>query len=113
MTKEIRIRKAPGMWSVRSDGAIVAESRTALELDESGHAPVIYFPRDDVAMALLDRSATTSHCPWKGDASYYSLVDAAGTVRDVAWSYEAPFESVAAIAGHIAFDSAKVTVERL
>lgn len=113
MTKEIRIRKAPGVWSVRTDGAVVAETKNALELDESGHAPVIYFPRADVAMALLDKSETTSHCPWKGDASYYSLVDAAGTVKDVAWSYEAPFEAVKDIEGHIAFYGSKVTVERL
>ena len=71
MTGKIRVRKAEGTWVVRAGGAVLGESRNALELDEEGLRPVIYFPRDDIAMAFLDDSDHRTHCPWKGDASYF------------------------------------------
>lgn len=113
MEHHIRIRKAPGTFVVRSDGAVLGESRAALELTEGNRNPVIYFPREDIAMALLDRSPTTSTCPHKGEASYFTLVTGNGQVRDVAWSYETPKAAVAEIAGYLAFYPEKVTVERL
>ena len=113
MTDHITIRKAPGTWVVRAGGAVLAETREALELTEGSYRPVIYFPRGDIAMALLERSATTSTCPWKGEASYYSIVTGSETITDAAWSYEAPKDGVARIAGHLAFYPDKVTVEQL
>jgi uncharacterized protein (DUF427 family) len=113
MGKQIRVRKAGGTWVVRAEGAVLAESRAALELTEDGHQPVIYFPRDDIAMAMLDASATQSTCPWKGEASYFSLVTGNGVLKDAAWSYENPKEGVEAIAGHVAFYADRVTVEKL
>ncbi|MCB1340837.1 MAG: DUF427 domain-containing protein [Pseudooceanicola sp.] len=114
MAERITIRKAPGTWTVRSGGAVLAESANALELDEQGYAPVIYFPRGDIAMAFLDKTAKTSHCPHKGDASYYSIVNSSGTLDNAAWSYEAPFDTVAEIKGHLAFYTGdQVTVERI
>jgi uncharacterized protein (DUF427 family) len=113
MTDHIRIRKAPGTWSIRAEGAILGESRNALEMTEGSYPPVIYFPRADIAMAFLDKTATTSTCPHKGNASYYAIVSESGTVRDAAWSYEAPKADMAVIAGHIAFYANKVTVEQL
>ncbi|WP_371054705.1 DUF427 domain-containing protein [Rhodosalinus sp. K401] len=110
----IIIRPAQGKWSVRAGGAVLGESSAALELDEEGHAPVIYFPREDLAMAFLEPTERSSHCPHKGDASWFSIVTKSTTIPDAAWSYEAPLDGVSEIAGHVAFyESDMVTVERL
>jgi len=113
MADHIRTRTAPGTWVVRAGGAVIAESSNAVELNEGAYAPVIYFPRADIAMAFLEPSERTSRCPHKGDASYYSIAAKSGLIDDAAWSYEAPIDSVAAIAGHLAFYTDKVTVEQL
>ena len=113
MADHIRIRKSGGTWTIRAGGAVLGESRNALELTEGSGQPVIYFPRADLAMAMMDASPTTSTCTWKGKASYYSLVTGAGTIRDAAWSYESPKSGMEAIAGHLAFYPDKVTVEQL
>jgi uncharacterized protein (DUF427 family) len=111
---EIRIRKAEGTWVVRAGGAVLAESKEALELSEPGHADVIYFPRDDIAMAFLDESDHSSHCPHKGDASYFSIVTKSQTLQNAAWTYEAPKEGVDRIKDHLAFyPSDTVAVERV
>ena len=86
MTK-ITIRKAAGTWTVRAGGAILAESRNALELTEGENAPVIYFPRADIAMAFLEESPRTSHCPFKGDARYFSIETKSQTIENAGWSY--------------------------
>lgn len=113
MADHIKTRKAPGTWVVRAAGAVLGETANAVELTEGDYPPVIYFPRADIAMALLEKSEKTSHCPWKGDASYYSVEGKSGAIEDAAWSYEAPLESMQAIAGHLAFYPDRVTVERL
>lgn len=114
MANHIKIRKADGTWVVRSAGAVLGESRNALELSEGDLAPVIYFPREDVAMAFLDRSDHTTHCPHKGDASYFHLVNKSGTLENAVWSYEAPFENATAIKDHLAFYTGDmITVEQL
>ncbi len=114
MASHIRIRRAPGKWVVRAGGAVLGESDTALELSEGDYPPVIYFPRDDIAMAFLDRSDTTTHCPHKGDASYFTIVTRSERIEDAVWSYETPLEAMGRIAGHLAFRTGdKVTVERL
>lgn len=110
----IKIRKAEGTWTVRAGGAILVESRNALVLSEDGHSDVIYFPRGDIAMAFLDETDHTTHCPHKGDASYYSIVTKSQTLKNAAWSYDDPKPDVARIKDHIAFYSnADVTVERI
>ena len=110
----IEIEPAEGTWTVRSPDGVLVESRDALLLRENGHDPVVYFPRGDVAMALLEASGTTSHCPRKGDATYFHYVGANGRIDDVAWTYEAPDQDDAKpIAGHLAFYDGKVTVEQL
>ena len=103
MTSHIKIRKAPGTWTVRAGGAVLGESENALELAEGDYAPVIYFPREDIAMAFLDRTDESSHCPHKGDASYYSVVTKSTTLANAAWSYEDPKGDVAEIKDHLAF----------
>ena len=99
----IRIVKAQGKWTVRASGSVIAESSNALELIEGARAGVIYFPREDVAMAFLDPTEHTTVCPHKGTASYFSI-DAKNRVLDNAvWSYEDPIADVAAIQGYLAF----------
>lgn len=113
MTSHIKIRKAAGTWVVRAGGAVLGESKNALELTEGDYPAVIYFPRGDIGMAFLDRSEQTSHCPFKGDATYYSIVTKSDVIKNAAWSYEAPNAEVAEIAGYLAFYPNMVAVEKL
>ena len=114
MAEHITIRKASGKWSVRAGGAVLGESSNVLELSEGDYPPVIYFPREDIAMAFLDRTEKSTHCPHKGDASYYSIVTRSTTLENAAWSYEAPYEAVARIKEHLAFYTGEnVTVEEI
>jgi uncharacterized protein (DUF427 family) len=113
MPDHIRIHPAPGTWVVRAGGAVIGESRAALELTEGDYPPVIYFPRADLAMAMLDASPTRTTCRWKGEASYVSLVTKSGTLADVGWSYEHPLPGMERIAGLVAFDRSRITVERV
>lgn len=113
MSDEIRIYRAQGTWVVRVRGAVLGESRNALELHEAGRPPVIYFPRADIAMAFLDPSPTRTTCPRKGEARYFHIVAKSTTLRDAVWSYETPKEEVSLIAGHLAFVPEHATVERV
>ena len=114
MADDITIRDAGGTWVVRAGGAVLGETTNALALDEDGHETVIYFPRADIAMAFLDASGKTTHCPKKGDATYWSIVTKSTTIRDAAWSYEAPIDGAEAIAGHLAFHPSELlTVEKI
>jgi len=89
-------------------GITIADTLAAVTLSETGYPDVVYFPRADVNMARLERSARTSHCPYKGDASYFHLHTEDGRVEDAAWSYEAPLEPVSAILGYLAFYASRV-----
>jgi uncharacterized protein (DUF427 family) len=113
MSEHIKIHKAPGTWTVRAGGAVLVESANALELVEGDMPAVIYFPRADIGMAFLEPSDTRSHCPHKGDATYYSIQAKSGLIPDAGWSYESPKDAVARIRDHIAFYGSKVTVEQL
>lgn len=113
MAAHIRIHKSDGTWVARAEGAVIAESRAAFELAEGSYAPVIYFPRADVAMPFLEHSARQTSCPHKGETVYFHIAGPGGRIADAAWSYETPLPGVAAIAGAIAFDANLVTVERL
>jgi uncharacterized protein (DUF427 family) len=114
MADHITIRKAPGTWTVRAGGAVLGESTEALELGEGDYPDVIYFPRDDIAMAFLDRTDKTTHCPYKGDATYFSVVTKSQTLKDAVWSYENPKEGVARIKDHLAFYTGEgITVEKI
>lgn len=113
MADHIKIRRAEGKWVVRAGGAILAETSNALELTEGEYDPVIYFPRDDVAMAFLDATDHATTCPYKGQASYFSIQTKSETLANAAWSYETPLDGVDRIAGHLAFAGEKIAVERL
>ena len=113
MADHIKIRPAAGTWVVRAGGAVLGESKQALELSEGDYPPVIYIPREDIAMAFLDQTETTSHCPHKGQASYYSIIAKSGEIKDAAWSYEDPKDEIAAIKGYLAFYPDRVAVEEV
>jgi uncharacterized protein (DUF427 family) len=84
---------------VKAGGKTVADTRAALTLKEASYPPVQYIPREDANMSLLVRSDHKTHCPYKGDASYFSMPGAPNAV----WSYETPYPAVKEIAGHLAF----------
>ncbi|HVJ10472.1 MAG TPA: DUF427 domain-containing protein [Burkholderiales bacterium] len=89
------------------NGEVIADSRDALRLEEGKYAPVYYVPRKDVKMERLIRTSHTSHCPHKGDATYYSICNGQ-TARNAVWSYEQPLDGVAAIKDCLAFYPDKV-----
>lgn len=112
MSDNIIIRAAEGKWTVRAGGAVIGESRDALEVKEGDLPPVIYFPRGDIAMAFLDDSATVTTCPYKGEAKHFSIQTKSTVIEDAAWSYDAPIEDLEQIKGHVAFYGDKATVAR-
>jgi len=104
----ITVTPNPHRVRVVLGGFIVAETTSALTLREATLPPVHYIPRGDVNMDLLERTQHHTHCPYKGDASYFT-VTAGGLVRENAvWSYENPFPAVSAIREHLAFYPNKV-----
>lgn len=112
-TSRLTIAPAEGTWVIRAGGAVIGETSRALELHEDGHSPVIYFPRDDLGMAFLEASDTRSTSPEKGEASYFGIVTRNGLIADAGWCYETPTEDAARIAGYIAFNPGKVTIEEV
>jgi uncharacterized protein (DUF427 family) len=110
----ITIAPTKGRVQVRVNGQVVADTNAALQLSEGKYPAVQYIPFGDVTQDVLTRTDTSSYCPFKGDASYYSVTTACGdTVDDVIWTYEHPFPAVAAITGHVAFypNKAEVSVD--
>jgi uncharacterized protein (DUF427 family) len=99
----IEIQPNGSRVTVTVGGKVIADTQAALTLHEAAYPAVQYIPRRDVDMAALTRSEHTSYCPYKGDASYYSI--AAGGDRSVnaVWTYETPFPAVAAIKAYVAF----------
>jgi uncharacterized protein (DUF427 family) len=113
-THPITIRPTGSRVTVRVGDAVVAKTDSALSLAEASYPVVQYIPLEDVDKSLLDRTTTQTYCPYKGDASYYSVKTPDGsTEKDVIWAYEHPYPSVAEIVGHVAFypDRAEITVD--
>jgi uncharacterized protein (DUF427 family) len=82
---------------------VVADTRDALALREATYPPVLYLPREDVDLDLLERTEHATYCPYKGDAAYYSIPAAGERGTNAVWTYEAPYESVASIKDRLAF----------
>jgi len=99
----ITIKRNPKRVVVSIGGAVVADSRDALILSEAGYLPVQYIPRKDVDMTLLERSAHATYCPYKGDCAYFSIQSGGDRAINAVWSYEAPYDAMAAIRDHLAF----------
>jgi uncharacterized protein (DUF427 family) len=104
----ITIEKNPHRVRVLIGGVIVAETTRALTLRESTLPPVHYIPRKDAQMDLFERSEHRTHCPYKGDAAYYTVMAGGVIARNAAWTYEQPFPAVKEIAGRLAFYPEKV-----
>jgi uncharacterized protein (DUF427 family) len=99
----ITVEPNPKHVRVTFGGRVVADTHRALTLREAGYAPVQYIPCADIDMALLGRTTHATHCPYKGDASYFSLEVDGRVSENAAWSYGAPYPAVGAIKEHLAF----------
>lgn len=110
---DIEITSGTDQVVVRVKDTVVATSTRALVLTETGSPTRYYLPSADVKMELLRSSTTTSHCPFKGDAVYWSVDTGDGLAEDVVWSYPEPFPKVDQIAGTLAFWTEKpgITLE--
>ena len=99
----ITIEANPSRVVVRAGGKVIADTRQALILREAGYEAVQYIPRQDVDMAALTRSEHTTYCPYKGDATYYSIPAGGDRSLNAVWTYEAPFAAMAQIKAYVAF----------
>jgi len=99
----ISIEGNPSRIVVTVGGKVIADTRDALILREASYPAVQYIPRRDVDMAALTRSEHTTYCPYKGDASYYSIPAGGDRSRNAVWTYENPFEAMVQIKDHVAF----------
>lgn len=88
---------------VRAGGRVIADTRRALILQEATYPAVRYIPRADVDMAALGRSDTQTYCPYKGDASYFSVPAGGERSIDAVWTYETPHPAAERIRDHLAF----------
>lgn len=99
----ITLTPAERRWRVKFQGHVIADSGDALILQEASYPPVVYFPRDDVSMEYLSRTGHATHCPYKGDAAYYTLQMDGHFAENAVWTYESPFPAMDLIAGRLAF----------
>lgn len=111
----VEARPSPAHVRVTYAGEVIADTREAVEMHESAGdgkktvSPVVYYiPRKDVRMERLVRSDHNTHCPFKGDASYFSVVDGP---ENAVWSYEAPYDEMLAIKERLAFYPDKFDIE--
>ena len=88
---------------VRFGSRVVADTTAALILRETSYPPVYYVPRHHADMRLLTRTAHASHCPYKGDASYFTIVADGRRADNAVWSYEQPYPAMAEIKEYLAF----------
>jgi uncharacterized protein (DUF427 family) len=104
----ITISPAEGKVRITVAGRIVAESKRALRLEEKGHPPVYYLPRNDADMSLLAPTNHYTYCPYKGDCNYYSIRVGEAKSENAVWTYESPYEAVASIKEYLAFYPTRV-----
>ena len=106
---EHRIETKPAKERVRVtfNGEVIADTRDAIRMEEGDYPAVFYFPRKDVKMERLTRSSHRTHCPFKGDAAYFSLVNGP---ENAVWSYEQPYDEMSAIKERLAFYPDKVDI---
>lgn len=104
--RERRVRVSVG-------GTVIAETTRALALKEAQYPEVLYIPREDANAALLAQSDRVTYCPYKGDASYFSINADGKTLVNAIWSYQTPYPAMERITGHLAFYPDKVVIEQL
>lgn len=108
---QITVEPFDGVVTVRFSSAVIASSKNAKLLKEVGHSEVLYIPFEDVYFDFLRRSETSTHCPYKGDASYWNVIAAGEARTDVMWAYEHPYDEMLVIRDHGAFYPDKVSIE--
>lgn len=99
----ITIEKNPDRVKMTFNGTVIADTQRALVLREGPLPPVNYLPREDINMSYLRRTDHATHCPFKGDASYFTVSVKDKTAENAVWTYEAPLASVAEIKNYVAF----------
>lgn len=109
----ITITPNPKRVRVSIDGVVIADTTHALTLKEASYPAVQYVPRTDANLALMAQTDRVTHCPYKGDANYFSVFADGKTITNAVWTYETPFPAMADIAGHLAFYPDKVKVEEV
>lgn len=102
-THPITVTPNPARIVVTVAGKVVADTTRALTLQESTYPAVQYIPLADVDRSLLERTSTSTYCPYKGDASYYSIPAGGERSTDAIWVYEQPHDAVREIRDHVAF----------
>jgi uncharacterized protein (DUF427 family) len=107
----ITVTPTEGRVRVLVGDTVVADTTRALTLQEASYPPVQYVPLEDCDPALLTPTATSTYCPFKGEAAYYSVVTPEATVEDAGWSYPEAYDAVGEVRGHVAWYPTKVTVE--
>jgi uncharacterized protein (DUF427 family) len=109
----ITIEPSAARVKITAGGRVIAATDNALVLREGNYPAVFYIPRKDADTALLARTDHGTYCPYKGDASYFSLPADVDRAENAVWSYEAPYDAVAQIRDHLAFYPDRVTIEAL
>ena len=109
----ITITANPRRVRVTLGDTVIADTTRALTLKEAKYPAVQYVPREDAKMELLQRTDRVTHCPYKGDANYFSIRADGKLVENSIWTYEAPFPAMAEISGHLAFYPDKVKIEEV
>lgn len=107
----ITVAPNPKRVRVSIGGDVIAETTRALTLKEANYPAVQYIPREDAVPSKLQRTQHTTYCPYKGDASYFSIASGSKVLDNAIWTYETPYDAVKEIAGHLAFYPDKVTIE--
>lgn len=106
----IVLEPAARRWRARFAGHVIADTAHALIVREADYPAVVYFPREDVATEFMGRTDRGTHCPYKGDATYYTLLMDGRFAENAVWSYETPFPAMEALAGRMAFYTDKIEV---
>jgi uncharacterized protein (DUF427 family) len=109
----ITISATPKKVRVTAGDTVIAETNHALTLKEANYPAVQYVPRNDAKMELLKRTERVTHCPYKGDANYFSIAADGKTIENAIWTYETPFPAMAEISGYLAFYPDKVRIEEV
>lgn len=99
----ITIEANPSHVVVTLGGKVIADTRDALTLREAAYPAVLYIPRKDVDMTLLQRTDHATYCPYKGDCGYFSIPSGGERAVNAVWTYENPYAAVAQIKDHVAF----------
>ncbi|RIJ77031.1 DUF427 domain-containing protein [Nakamurella silvestris] len=108
----ITVSPSPGRVTVSLGGKVIADTTEALTLQEASYPAVQYIPIKDVDLTLLERSDNASYCPFKGDASYYSIPSGGEAGVNAIWVYEHPHDAVAEIKDHLAFYPDRVEISQ-